>query len=238
MTIQTSEYMEAIEHLPEGATLIFQQFTWSDYQRLLQELMGRNRLRVTYDRGRVEIMSTLSEHEEYSALIDQLVRAFADEFDLNLEPRGRTTWSREVLDRGLEADSCYYVASAARIIGVRRINLDVHPSPDIALEIDITNESLSKFPIYAALNIPEIWRYDGRNMYFYELSGDSYPKSPESRILSGLTPAMLVTAIEQSKTEGQTAALRAFRAQLKSLIVLNGAGPDSPIKEGSDATKE
>jgi Uma2 family endonuclease len=217
MSIKTSEYMEAIDHLPEGATLVLQQFTWSDYQRLVQELIDRHRLRVTYDRGRVEIMSTLSEHEEYSGLIDRLVFIYGDHFNIDVEPRGRTTWSREELERGLEADSCYYVTNAPRIIGIRRLNLDNDPPPDIALEIDITNESLSKFPIYAAFKVPEIWRYDARNIYFYELSGESYLKTPESRILPGLTPAMLVTAINQSLAEGQTAALRAFRVKLDSL---------------------
>jgi Uma2 family endonuclease len=216
MSFRTSEYMDAIEHLPEGATLVLQQFSWADYQRLLEDVMGRNRLRVTYDRGRVEIMATLSEHEKYSAFIDALVRAFSDQFDLNLELYGRTTWSREALDRGVEADSCYYVTNAARIIGIRRINLDLDPPPDIVVEIDITNESLSKFSIYAALKVPEIWRYDGRNIYFYGLSEESYPKLSESRTLPSLTPAMLVDAIEQSKSEGQTAALKAFRDRLRA----------------------
>ena len=36
--------------------------------------------------------------------------------------------------------------------------------PDIAVEIDITKDSLSEFHIYAALKIPEIWRYDGKNV--------------------------------------------------------------------------
>jgi Uma2 family endonuclease len=217
MTIRTSEYMDAIDHLPEGATLVLQQFTWPDYQRLVHDLMDRHRLRVTYDGGRVEIMSTLSEHEEYSVLIDRLVFTFGEQFHLDVEPRGRTTWSREVLDRGLEADSCYYVTNASRIIGIRRLSLDSDPPPDIALEIDITNESLSKFPIYAAFKVPEIWRYDSRHMYFYELSGESYVKISESRVLPGLTTSMLVRAIERSMTEGQTAAVHAFRAELQLL---------------------
>jgi Uma2 family endonuclease len=31
----------------------------------------------------------------------------------------------------------------------------------LVLEIDITHESSRKFPIYAALGVPEIWRCDG-----------------------------------------------------------------------------
>jgi len=173
MSVRTTEYMEAIDHLPEGATLVFQQFSWSEYERLLEDLLGRHRLRVTYDRGRVEIMSTLSEHEDYSEFIDRLVCAFVDRFDVNLEMRGQTTWRREDLQRGLEADGCYYVNNAALIIGKRKIDLESDPPPDIALEIDITNESLSKSPIYAALKVPEIWRFDGREVHFYELSAKS-----------------------------------------------------------------
>src|SRR2546422_3306499 len=61
-------------------------------------------------------------------------------------------------------EHCYYVTSADRIIGIKRIDLDVDPPPDIAVEIDITKDSLSEFHIYAALKIPEIWRYDGKNV--------------------------------------------------------------------------
>jgi hypothetical protein len=35
----------------------------------------------------------------------------------------------------------------------------------------------------------------------------------ESRFLPGLTPSMLARALEHSKTEGQTATLRAFRQE-------------------------
>jgi Uma2 family endonuclease len=81
------------------------------------------------------------------------------------------------------------------------------------VEIDITNESLSKFPIYGALSVPEIWLYDSKKVEFYELAGGKYREVSTTRSFPGLTPAMLATALEQSKTDGQTAALRAFRQQ-------------------------
>ena len=71
-------------------------------------------------------------------------------------------------------------------------------------EIDIANDSLSKFHIYAALEVPEIWRYDGENFQFYQRAGASYHKTAESSVLPGLKPQMLASALEQSKTEGQT----------------------------------
>src|SRR5207245_11388708 len=79
MSTSTQEYMEAIEHLPRGATLILQKVSWDDYQALTDDLMiaGRH-VRVSYDHGRVEIMSPLNEHEGYARFIDDLVRVYAE----------------------------------------------------------------------------------------------------------------------------------------------------------------
>jgi len=215
MSTSTQEYMEAIEHLPRGATLILQKVSWDDYEALTYDLMiaGRH-ARVSYDHGRVEIVSPLNEHESYCRFIDALVRAYAEHLNVKLEAVGQTTWRRRVLQQGLEPDCCYYVTSADRIIGVKRINLDVDPPPDIAVEIDITNDSLSKFHIYAALKIPEIWRYDGKTFQFYQLAGASYHKTAESSALPGLKPQMLATALDESEVVGQTEALAAFRRSL------------------------
>ena len=64
MITSTQEYTEAIEHLPRGATLILQKVSWDDYEALTYDLMiaGRH-VRVSYDHGRVEIVSPLNEHE-------------------------------------------------------------------------------------------------------------------------------------------------------------------------------
>ena len=59
-----------------------------------------------------------------------------------------------------------------------------------------------------------IWRYDDTAFHFYELSAGDYHPVAESRALAGLTPMMLTVAMEQSKTDGQSAALRRFRARL------------------------
>lgn len=211
MSTRTLNWLDAVERLPDGATLIIHQFDWDDYEALLKDLSDRPGLRVSYDRGKLEIMTPLPEHEEYARFIDLLVYVMAEELDLKLQSYGSATWKRRRLARGVEPDACYYVANADRVIGKREIDLESDPAPDIVVEIDITNESLSKFSIYAALAVPEIWRYDGTTVQFYELAGDRYREISESRFLAGLTPAILAGALEHNKTEGQTAALRIFR---------------------------
>jgi Uma2 family endonuclease len=214
--VETAGYLEAVQHLPEGATLIIRRASWEDYERLLDDLRDRPRLRVSYDDGAIEVTSPLPEHEEYVRFIEDLVRAVADELGVMLEKRGSATWKRRRLAKGAEPDASFYIANAPRIIGRGEIDLDRDPPPDVVLEIDVSNESLSKFPIYAALGVPEIWRYDGATVRFYQLAGDVYREIGESRFVAGLTPVMMGTALERSKSEGQTTALHALRREWRA----------------------
>jgi Uma2 family endonuclease len=205
------DYIDAIEHLPTGGTLTLQQVGWEDYERLLTELGDGYSVRVSYDQGRLKIMSPLAEHEEYGDLIQDMARVLTRELGLRLETRGSATLKRELHAKGAEPDGCFYIQNAARIIGKRRIDLNSDPPPDIVVEIDLTHESLDKFPIYAALGVPEIWRYDGRQAHFYHLAGQEYIESPTSRAFPFLTASALAEFLEQSKTLGQDAALDSFR---------------------------
>src|SRR5438445_836710 len=171
MSAPTAEYREAVDHLPPGGMLVFQQVSWEDYEQLLKDLADRPGVRVSYDEGRLEIMSPLPEHEDYKDSLYSMVRVFSEVTGIELETRGSATWKREKLRKGSEPDTCFYVAQAERIIGRRKIDLESDPPPDVVVEIETTNESLMKFPIYAALGVPEIWRYDGRQTQFYALAG-------------------------------------------------------------------
>ena len=89
---------------------------------------------------------------------------------------------------------------------------------DVILEIDLTHGSLHKFPLYTALGVPEIWRYDGRHAHFYHLRGTEYVGRPHSLAFPLLSAAILTQFLEESKTVGQTAALRAFRQWLREML--------------------
>jgi Uma2 family endonuclease len=208
--VQTTDCLQAIAHLPKGAALVLHQFSWDDYETLVQVLDRRN-LRIAYDSGRLEIVSPLPEHEECSDLINALVRILSDELGVKVQSYGRATWKRRSLTKGVEADACYYVVNASRVSGKQKFDLDVDPPPDIIVEIDITNESLVKFPIYAALGVPEIWHYDNTRMRFFKLTGDTYGEVATSQFFEGLKPEMLSDALEESQADDQTTALRAFR---------------------------
>src|SRR5437867_9646906 len=87
MSTQTIEYREAVEHLPPGATLVFQRVSWEDYEQLLKDLVDRPGVRVGYDDGRLQIMSPLPEHEEYQDCIYRMVCVFAEAYDIGRDAR-------------------------------------------------------------------------------------------------------------------------------------------------------
>jgi Uma2 family endonuclease len=187
MSTYAPNYIEAIEHLPEGAMLQLDGVSWDDYERLLDELAEWPGVRVSYDHGRLEIMSPTFEHEQYKSFISWTARILSEEMDLPVEAAGATTYKHEPF-QGSEPDESFYVKNANAIIGKRRIDLSVDPPPDIVVEVDITNEPLSKFPIYAAFGVPEIWRYDGKQAQISHLVDQSYVRSEVSLAFPPLSP--------------------------------------------------
>ena len=210
------DYRQAIDHLPEGATLVLADVSWEDYERLLEDLTERPGVRVTYDQGKVEIMSPLPKHEKYKEFVSHLIALLADELNIDVESFGSTTWKRREALKATEPDLCFYVANAEHVIGKDELDLDVDPPPDLAIEIDVTNESLSKFPVYATLGVPEIWRYVSKrkSVLMYELRDGEYVDIPASRSFPMLTPQVLADFLEQSKADGRTKVLAMFRRWL------------------------
>lgn len=211
MSTYAASYLEAVEHLPDGAMLRLEGVSWDEYEQLLEELVEWRGMRVSYDHGRVEIMSPTFEHENYIGFFSRLGQVLSEELDIVIEAVGATTYKQEQLLQGSEGDQSFYVRNASAIIGKRRIDLDVDPPPDVVVEVDITNESLSKFPIYAAFGVPEIWRYDGKQARIYHLADQDYVEATSSLSFPCLTAHAMTEFLEQNKTQGQTAALAAFR---------------------------
>ena len=215
MSAQTASYIAAIEHVPTGATLRIPDVRWEDYDQLLADLGDDYHVRVSYDCGCLEIMSPFPEHEEFAEVVLGIAREITRELGVKLETRGSMTIRSAWQAKGAEPDTCFYVQHALHIIGKRSLDFNIDPPPDIIVEIDLTNASQHKFSIYAALGVPEIWRYDGSQAYFYHLADEQYVETSHSRSFPFLISAVLAQFIEQSKTEGQDAALDAARVWVR-----------------------
>lgn len=210
------EIVASAEHLPAGAMLVVHEVTWDEYEGVLGGLQHRRSLRISYDSGRLEIVSVSPGHGLYQSLIGDLVVVFCEVFRLRSEKMGPVTWKRRNLLKGTEPDVSLYVRNSKKIIG-KDIDIETDPPPDIVVEVDLTRDSSTRSPILAALGVPEVWQYDGKACRFYALTKGKYLDVPVSGLLPHLTAKMIADAVELSKTEGQDEARKAFRRRLRAL---------------------
>jgi Uma2 family endonuclease len=197
--------------------IILHNVRWETYISLLADHLDRSAPRFTYDRGELEIMSPSSQHEKYNRAISLFVEVLAEEWNIDVENFGSTTFTREDLERGFEPDSCFYIQSEPLVAGKTRIDLSLDPPPDLVIEIDITSPSIDKLPIFARLGVPEVWRYDGNRALILRLESDGYTERDESAVLPRVTAALLTEFLEDSKTIKRTVWLRKLRAWARAV---------------------
>jgi Uma2 family endonuclease len=192
-------------------TLILQDISWRTYENLLADLRDKSVPRLTFDRGVLEIMSPTREHEQYNTAIALLVSTVAEELGMDVLKLGSTTYRRQDLMRGFEPDSSFYIQNLDSILGKNTIDLNVDPAPDLVIEVDITRDSLDKLPVFAALGVPEVWRYDGNRLSILVLARGVYHESETSAVLPPLTASTLSEFVAQSRSLRSTAWLKNLR---------------------------
>lgn len=197
---------------------VLQNISWQTFEALLKETGGDRGSRFAYDCGTLEIMSPLYEHEGYKSNFGNFIVALAEELSIEIKSAGSTTLKRRLTNRGIEPDNCYYIQNELLVRGKLNLDLETDPPPDLAIEIDITSSSVNKLGIYSALGIPELWRYDGRNLKFYHLA-EQYIDCEFSRAFPLVSVDEMSKFIEQSKTIGEIALLKSLRAWVRNKIV-------------------
>jgi Uma2 family endonuclease len=190
-------------HPPPGRCLRLSCVDWKTYSRLLHAFAERPGIRLTYDRGELEIMSPTLEHDDDGRVLGMFVLVLTGELGLPIKPGGSTTLRRRLLRRGIEADECFWITNAHRIAGRRRLDLRTDPPPDLAIEVDVTHSSLDRLAIYAALGVPEIWRLAGDTLIFLctESRRGLHPSGQQLVLSAGDTrgPCRLLTASPPGK---------------------------------------
>ncbi len=207
---------------PPGRCLRLSGMDWRTYTRLLWIFAERPGVRLTYDRGEMEIRSPLREHDDDSRFLGRLVMVLTEELGLPLQLGGSTTLRQRQRRRGIEADECFWIANAHRMAGRRRLDLRTDPPPDLAIEVDVRHSSLDRLAIYAALRVPEVWRLKGGTLTFHVLQPDgSYQISATSQSFPQFTSADLLVFLQQARQAADNnVVVRQFRAWLRQ----RGAG--------------
>jgi Uma2 family endonuclease len=190
--------------------------SWELYELLLRETEEQH-LRITYDQGRMVIMSPLPRHDKVKTLIGRMIEMAALELDVPISSFGSTTWKRKDLAKGLEADECYYVRNEPVVRGRVDIDLKRDPAPDLAVEVDITHQPVDRPSIYAALGVAEIWRYDGMRVEFLLRGERGYTTAPRSLAFPQLLPEDVTRFLAMFAGAGENDVMRQFRDWLRTL---------------------
>ena len=209
-----------IQHIqvPPGQRVLLQDVSWEEFEAILQELGDRASVRVAYYDRTLEMMTPLPEHEYFQETISDAIKDIAETLELDYESYGSTTWRRQAKQAGLKADNCFYFQNVASVRGRLDINLAQDPPPDLALEVDLTNKSLERFPIYARLGVPELWCYDDGKLKIYHLQGEEYVEVEQSGVFLELEVQALPQLIEEKRSAGRLALRRSVRAWVRGSV--------------------
>ncbi|WP_244141982.1 Uma2 family endonuclease [aff. Roholtiella sp. LEGE 12411] len=143
----------------------------------------------------------------------------AEELNLNLKSTGSVTCKRPDLLRGVEPDSSFYIQNKPVIRHKQNLDLTQDPPPDLVIEVDYTSAAVDRLPIYLALGVPEVWRYDEPVMQIYQLQEDVYIPCDVSPSFANLPLAGAIPRfLSESLKVGEIPMISSFRVWVKQHI--------------------
>ena len=190
--------------------------SWQTYETLLEELSDR-RLRLTYNRGNLEIMAPSPEHELSKEVLGRFVETLAEELAVQIYPLGSTTFKRPELS-GAEPDKCFYIYNIDAVRGKKRLDLTEDPAPDLVVEIDVTSSSCNRLQVYADLGVAEVWIYDGESLAIKQLQNNTYINSQKSQFFLNLPITEIAQFLQQAETVDYLELVKTFRQWVRSQI--------------------
>lgn len=201
--------------LPPGSEVILREQSWADYEELLDCREDNAAIKVRYNARiqEIRIMAPLPEHGKNSDVISDLVKVLLRHFGRDWEGFDPITLKR-FGEGGLEPDWCVYVQNREAILGKKRIDLEIDPPPDLALEVDATSPSSPED--YEPLRIPEVWIYRKGSLHIYLFDGRHYRQSDDSPTFPEIPVCQLIPEyLRRAWQAGSSVALREFEAALR-----------------------
>lgn len=226
--------MATVQQKPHGGRrILLHGVSWEAYRRLLRAFDEKRHLRITFDRGTLEIMTLSPKHERSKHLLGLLIVTLAEELRMNIAGFGSMTFKRRRKQRGLEPDECYWIEHESLMRDKDTFDWESDPVPDLLLEIDDTSSSVNRLAIYEALRVTEVWRWDGQVLRVYLLGSDGkYQVVERSRAFPFLRAADLIPFLKMAATAGEIGMLHAFRDWVRQQQAL---GWPTPAAESTSA---
>lgn len=195
--------------------MVLENVSWETFVALADERRG-SVPRMTYNVGVLEMMSPKRKHENIGRLIGRMIEAYSEVKGIEILSVASVTVKRCDLKKAYEADESYYVTSIDQVLAKEELDFEVDPAPDLVVEVELTASAIDKLELFAAMQVREVWRHDGKSVEFYRWVDGRYAPVPTSMELPGLDSALVNRFLEQRLQAGETTLIREFRGQIQT----------------------
>jgi Uma2 family endonuclease len=159
----------------ERGHFLFEDVDWEYYELTLKQLeRAGQHARVTYDEGRMEIMTKTGWHEIMKTAVARLLEHYSVVIDVPIQGAGESTCKRRDQRKGVEADEWYFVTHSPVLDDQGYLDVKDGPPPDLAIESEVSRTLIERQPIYARLRIAEVWRVSLEGIIIERLEGEEY----------------------------------------------------------------
>ncbi len=196
--------MSLVEAQPE---FVSTHTDWVGYTSVRKALWD-TRLRITYARGKLELMTPSPKHEKRKSLLGNLLADYLLERGIEYEQGGSMTFQDAALDQGLEPDDCFWLGLLGDEDAARR--------PDLVLEIEVSRSAMNRLPLFARMGVPEVWRYTVEaRLLVHALTDGEYALVENSPTFPELPVQELERHMALGREQGALAARRSWRRLLQ-----------------------
>jgi Uma2 family endonuclease len=192
---------------------------WKSYEAIMRALDGRS-IRITYDRGRLELMTTSSEHEFKKSLVARLIQMLTFVLHIAIRTGGSQTFRGKLIKQGLEPDDCFWIQSEARVRRMKEWDIATDPLPDLAIESEVSRRTVNRMGIYAALRVPEVWRLQRNGVLPVHHLRDNgeYEVKDHSRAFPFLPMGEIRRFVDKAGTTDETSLMHEFHDWVRDTL--------------------
>ncbi len=180
--------------------VVIHDVTWEGYLQILDALPQTRSTRLIYDEGTLEFTMPTEDHDFSGRMIGLFIRVLVRGFGKKIKTMGSTTLNFPGLKKGAEPDEAFYIQNQPLVSG-RNVDLEADPAPDLIVEVDITNTDIDKNRLYASMNVPEFWRFDGYILRIYQLQNRQYVEVETSPTFPTVPKEWLYDFLEQCRQD-------------------------------------
>ncbi len=200
--------------------ILLKKVNWTKFTEILNEL-GRDRIvHLTYDRGRLEMMTPLEIHDRTQRLLDSLLIVIADESNETLHSLGSILLTQPDQGLAIQPFAAYYLDYPPKPITTKELDISQIAPPDLVIDVILGEGSINRSAIFEAFQIPEVWCYRTQmtesaiqgNLEIFQYTASGYVATQESLAFPLLTVGRIQEFIAESDTLGLSKALTVLRS--------------------------